>query len=171
MPEARECEVRECTKSPRSRTATLCPMHYHRQYRHGDVNATARAGFTVQGPRRYRRVAANGHPLSGADGRAYAHRIALYSTIGPGEHPCHWCGKAVTWDRSVGESALVADHLNNDTSDNSTGNLVPSCARCNGARGLTRRHEAIRRAGFWSGADTVARSEGRALIGSSEARQ
>lgn len=168
MTDTRLCEVEGCTKPPRSSKAALCPMHYHRQYRHGNVSASARSGFVVQSQRRYRRVSAPGHPLAGQTGKVYAHRLALHEKIGPGEHPCHWCGKTVTWQRGLSPTALIADHLNRDTSDNSPSNLVPACQRCNSGRGLTLRHEAIRQVGFWSGVDTIARGRGRALIGASE---
>ena len=41
MPD-RTCSMPNCGKPPRSGSASLCKMHYHRQYRHGDPELTAR---------------------------------------------------------------------------------------------------------------------------------
>ncbi|QAY13973.1 HNH endonuclease [Mycobacterium phage Colt] len=72
----------------------------------------------------------NEHPLRKIDahvGRRVAeHRIVLYDKIGPGTHPCHWCGKPVTW----GEG-LQTDHVDWDRLNNTPDNLVPSCRPCN----------------------------------------
>lgn len=81
----------------------------------------------------YLLVQAPGHPLAMANGQAYLHRLALYTRLGPGSHPCHWCGTTITW-RARGEQALTADHVNHDTHDNTPGNLVPACRRCNSSR-------------------------------------
>lgn len=64
------------------------------------------------------------------------HRVVLYDKIGPGPHPCHWCGKPVDWttNRNGGIGQLVADHVNDDRGDNRPENIVPSCRGCNGQR-------------------------------------
>jgi endogenous inhibitor of DNA gyrase (YacG/DUF329 family) len=74
------------------------------------------------------------HPLAGATGYVSEARLVLYAKIGPGSHPCHWCGEPVEW--MVGKhggptGALIATHVNNDALDNSPNNLVPSCQSCN----------------------------------------
>ncbi|GAA1148512.1 hypothetical protein GCM10009651_36460 [Microbacterium natoriense] len=33
-----KCSILDCAKPARSRVATLCPMHYHRQYRYGTLD-------------------------------------------------------------------------------------------------------------------------------------
>jgi hypothetical protein len=81
----------------------------------------------------YLLVQAPGHPLAMANGQAYIHRLTLYARLGPGSHPCHWCGTTTTW-RARGERALTADHVNHDTLDNTPGNLVPACRSCNSSR-------------------------------------
>lgn len=81
----------------------------------------------------YLLVQAPGHPLAMANGQAYAHRIALYARLGPGAHPCHWCGATLTW-RARGRRALTADHVNHNTLDNTPGNLVAACRSCNSSR-------------------------------------
>lgn len=35
------CTVDDCDKAARSRSASLCPMHYHRQYRYGTLHRTS----------------------------------------------------------------------------------------------------------------------------------
>lgn len=74
-----------------------------------------------------------GHPVAHADGRVRVHRAVLYDKIGPGPHPCHWCGSSVDW---YGIPELVSDHLDGDTWNNDPGNLVPSCNGCNAVRRL-----------------------------------
>ena len=92
----RTCTMPGCDKPARSSGAAWCKMHYHRWYRHGSpdkVSTQVRVGM----PRRYRTVAAKGHPLAHANGRAYEHRVVLYDLIGQGPHACHWCGVMVNW--------------------------------------------------------------------------
>lgn len=70
------------------------------------------------------------HPMSVATtGGVAEHRKVLYDHLGPGAHPCFWCGRSLEW------KALVVDHLNENKADNRTENLVPSCNQCNRARG------------------------------------
>lgn len=76
---------------------------------------------------RYKLIPAKGHPAAPKGARVVReHRVVLYDLIGPGTHPCHWCGKPVTW----GET-LVVDHLNDIRTDNAPANLVPACQGCN----------------------------------------
>jgi 5-methylcytosine-specific restriction endonuclease McrA len=136
-------------------------MHYHRWYRHGDVNKTAReSSITASLGRRYRTVAAKGHPMAMKNGRAYEHRKVLFDDIGHGIHHCHWCGTEVEWTTKGDPRELHPDHLNGDGSDNRLENLVPACRRCNAARGSQARHDALRDAGWWSGNDTIAHLKG-----------
>jgi hypothetical protein len=61
----------------------------------------------------------------------------LYDELGPGPHPCHWCGKAVDWNPGKGVSdvtTLLVDHLDHDPSNDVIENLVPSCNHCNAHR-------------------------------------
>jgi hypothetical protein len=130
-----------------------------RKYNHGDVFADIPIGQRVPGgtqllepdkakvrpygdgsftPGGYIKVRRPGHPLARADGRVLIHRANLYDKIGPGTHPCCWCGVPVTWgvDQWKGSVAgrLIADHLNGDVTDNRPENLVPSCQSCNAKR-------------------------------------
>ena len=77
-----------------------------------------------------------GHPLAPASGIVATARIVLYDKIGPGPHPCHWCGEQIEWKVGAGpvRGAILADHLNFDRTDDSPGNLVPACSACNSHR-------------------------------------
>jgi len=83
----------------------------------------------------YRYVKRTGHPLIPPGGgiRLPEHRVILYEKIGPGAHPCHWCGKSVEWipGGRTKPGSLIADHVDGDPSDNDPENLVPSCQGCN----------------------------------------
>ena len=157
------CTIDDCTKPARHNgmPTPICPMHYHRKYRHGDVNKTA---FGVrQFVRRYRSVYLPRHPLASRSGKVYAHRLALFESIGPGEHACHWCGNPVHWHPAPDQAPLHCDHLNSIGDDNRPENLVPSCKPCNTARGSKKRHLELVAEGWWSEHDTIARlAKGRA---------
>lgn len=84
---------------------------------------------------RYSHASSIGHPLADAKGKIKVHRLVLFNKIGPGKHPCHWCGEIVAWTNAGPiRGALVVDHVNNDGFDNSEENLVPSCSGCNTRR-------------------------------------
>lgn len=159
----RTCSVPGCDKPSRSLNQPLCPMHYHRLYRHGSIDRTAHHGVvTASGGRRYRRRYMPGHPLAGSDGKVYVHRMVLFDSIGPGLHACHWCQRPVFWTLPKGKpNQLQVDHLNGMGDDNDPSNLVPSCPRCNTTRASQARADALRAAGWWSRHDTVAVSGGR----------
>lgn len=153
------CAVEGCTKparspNPRIPESSWCPMHYHRWYRHGDLN---RSGVGSSFVRKYRSVYMPGHPLAAESGKVYVHRLVLFNKIGPGEHSCHWCDKKVTWTVRRGPDKLVADHLDDAGDNNHPDNLVPSCAYCNTTRGKAARLARLQSAGWWSSHDTVAR--------------
>ena len=79
-----------------------------------------------------------GHPLAPPSGLVSQARVTLYSKLGAGRHPCHWCGEEVAW--TVGQRGnlagnLIADHLDSNPLNDDDDNLVPSCGRCNGTRG------------------------------------
>lgn len=125
-----ECSVEGCTEQPRR--GGLCPSHSEQMRTHGDpllwVRAPAGAGSLRKDG--YRLVTVHGHPLA-ESGQLLEHRKVLYDAIGPGEHPCRWCGQTLTWQAGITETALVADHLDFDRANNDPSNLVPSCNGCN----------------------------------------
>ena len=100
--------------------------------------------ISLRGPRKegveHRLARANGHPLAPPSGIVAIARVVLYDTIGPGTHPCHWCGTSVKWKVGAGvrdPSALLADHLDHDATNDAPENLVPSCNECNSHRRRT----------------------------------
>lgn len=74
------------------------------------------------------------HPLARQGGKVALNRMALFDAIGPGPHPCHWCGIELHWaTHTMAKSAgiLLADHVDGNRDNNDPSNLVPSCHRCN----------------------------------------
>jgi hypothetical protein len=83
------------------------------------------------------------HPLAPPSGVLPVSRIVLYEKIGPGPHPCHWCGRLVNWGRGITTDGLIADHLDWDHTNDDPANLVPSCNSCNTRRAAPGRQGAI----------------------------
>lgn len=82
-------------------------------------------------------VTARDHPVAPPGGIVAVARIVLYKKIGPGEHPCHWCGTTLRWIAGGGPGtpgSLLADHLDWNRNNDDPANLVPSCHSCNGHR-------------------------------------
>ena len=79
-----------------------------------------------------------GHPLAGSRGLVLKYRMIVYDAIGPGPHPCRWCGRLLEWRYGLVPDAIVIDHINHDSTDNSLENLAVSCQRCNTSRSITR---------------------------------
>lgn len=152
------CAIEACEKPVRSARATLCAMHYHRQYRHGSIERSARVtGVSASHGRHYQMTYLPQHPLAAKNGKTYEHRRVLFDQIGPGAHPCHWCTSPVRWEAPrFAVDELQVDHINGRTDDNRIENLVPSCRRCNVTRATQARSAALRTAGWWSKHDTIA---------------
>jgi len=143
------CSVEGCTATIQARG--WCSRHYHRWRRTGTPDDRAHRPLTTS--HGYVRVYRPDHPLSTPTrGWVYEHRVVLYDTIGPGAHPCFWCGDTVSWSRTypTHHDALCVDHLDGDRANNHPANLKPSCHGCNSGRAATRRH-ALQRAisGAW----------------------
>lgn len=127
------CTIDGCEKKPAWRTSPLCEMHYARQRRNGDPEKLVeRSGRRVTS-HGYVQLRCDGHALAHKTGWAFEQRLVLYAKIGPGAHPCHWCGTRVTWDARYPAriDALVADHVDGDKLNNAPENLMPSCNPCN----------------------------------------
>ncbi len=127
-----QCAVAGCERQP---SGKYCETHRARLRRTGTTDDPSYSGRYLL-PSGYWLVRVKSHPLARQDGYALAHRVALYDKIGPGEHPCHWCGVCVSWDMTYPDHplGLVTDHLDEVKTNNQSDNLVPSCAKCNFAR-------------------------------------
>lgn len=84
-------------------------------------------------PDGYRVLNLPSHPLARAQGKVPEHRVVLYAKVGPGPHPCHWCGTTLEWNATAG-TRINADHLDWDKLNNDPSNLVPACLNCNTRR-------------------------------------
>lgn len=130
------CSVDDCAARPRRNG--MCETHSEQFRTWGDpLMRTTKAPDYAGSTRKdgYRMLTVHGHPLADQWGHVLEHRAVLYDMIGPGPHPCHWCGKAMEW----GGYSLTADHLDFNRSNNDPANLVPSCNPCNIRRNLERR--------------------------------
>lgn len=123
--------IRGCGRKTGTRKE-LCEACYAYERRVGNVGPAPkkRCGrfVTKDG---YVRIRLEGHILCTGDGMAYEHRVVLHERLG--DEPstsCHWCGAVL-----VGWRAIVVDHLNEQKADNRPENVVPTCNRCNRARG------------------------------------
>ena len=64
----------------------------------------------------------------------YEHKVVLFDKLGPGTHPCHWCGLTLRWVKGTAGDALIGDHLDGAHRNNAPDNLVASCNGCNTIR-------------------------------------
>lgn len=88
----------------------------------------------------YLKIRADGHPLADKYGKLGLHRWLVYRRLGPGPHPCHWCGKPLNWlPKQRWTGAIVVDHVDGNRGNNDEANLVVSCHPCNVRRGRRNR--------------------------------
>lgn len=82
---------------------------------------------------KYRMMYRPGHPLAVNSPYIPEHRVLLWEKLGSGPQRCHYCSKTVLWlpGGHTKVDALVTDHIDRDTSNNSFENLVPACHSCN----------------------------------------
>jgi hypothetical protein len=150
------CVVECCNAPARNKSAKLCKKHYHREYRHGDLEADFRTIKTAP-TETYISEYNPQHPLASRQGKVYVHRRVLYGMIGDGPHECHWCRCKVNWSLVMGApDYLQVDHLDENKRNNKPENLVPACGRCNPTRSTQKRHEVVRALGGWAKNDTLA---------------
>ncbi len=123
------CSVQDCAGRVIARG--LCNRHYKKLRRYGSPLMSGRPSAL----KRYRQITIWGHPLADKYGRALEHRVILYSKIGSGTHPCHWCGQDISWELPYGSHGrLTGDHLDWDIHNNDPDNLVAACNSCNAQR-------------------------------------
>jgi hypothetical protein len=130
------CAVDGCSTETAWKSGEYCKKHYARLVRHGDPNGKkkiAQQGVDSQG---YSWIVVGlDHPLRDKPAnRIRLHRHVLYEKIGPGEHPCHWCGSMLKWKNGMGLGAIFVDHVDGVKGNNTPENLVPSCTACNTQR-------------------------------------
>lgn len=124
-------------KAPKTRPGRFCSLACY--YSSELPRSTRKARVKDQ-----RLTNAKGHPIAPPGGVVAVARLVLYEKIGPGPHPCHWCGSTIDWKRGLVPGALIADHVNWDRNDDSPGNLVPACLPCNTNRQRTHQNRALK---------------------------
>lgn len=130
----RECGTPGCS-NPSGYSDGVCNSCYYRRRRTGTVEKRAWSYRSVTS-HGYVRLVREEHPLA-VSGYVYEHRAVLYDAIGPGPHPCRWCGDMVDWLKGkCVRGSLVPDHLDGNKLNNAESNLVPACNKCNSTRGL-----------------------------------
>lgn len=125
---AGKCLVHKCREPATRKGPGLCEKHYYRKRRTGTTDDREVIGWYKDG-HGYVHSRNKSHPLAKKSGYVAEHRMVLFNAIGEGEHPCYWCGIKVGWE------VMHVDHVDEDKTNNELGNLVPSCASCNKARG------------------------------------
>lgn len=128
------CRIDGCEKEGRGNGEDICGMHYHRFYRFGTYELTAKPAkqryITSNG---YIKVHKPGHPLSDSTRYVFEHRFIYHEKYGEGPFNCYWCEKIVTWDM------LNIDHLDEDTQNNNLDNIKATCPGCNTSRGIEKK--------------------------------
>lgn len=98
--------------------------------------ASPRSGQRVTTTKGSRVLRMPDHPIAPPSGLIALCRVVLYEKIGPGPHPCEWCGLAIRWTpgKRPTRGSIVADHLDWNVHNNVPENLVASCLVCNSHR-------------------------------------
>lgn len=139
MPITKKCEIckKEFTRSPALAgkcCSRKCGYEHRKQKRMKKEHQQNRKSRQM--------IYEPSHPLAGKNGYLPIYRFLLYNKIGPGWHPCNWCGKKIRWIiniRRTGGFTLIVDHVDNNPKNNHISNLVPSCQSCNTKRGMGER--------------------------------
>jgi len=136
-----KCSVDGCNLRPVGKG--FCSIHWTRWKKYGDplILKQAPNGIGNITTRGYVMLSLKSHPLATSHGSVFQHRVILYNEIGPGTHPCHWCGISISWDKTwpIDKDALVVDHLDGNRTNNVLSNLVPTCNTCNDKRKVKRK--------------------------------
>lgn len=117
-----------------SQTFTVGSTARERRRQYCSQDCARHGKWKAQPTSRYRatRVPA-GHPLATSRGRTVGvHRLVLWEKIGPGTHPCYYCGFSLSWEAArFAPEELTVDHRDRDRFNNGPDNLVPCCHGCN----------------------------------------
>lgn len=126
-----KCRVDGCESGAKYKDAQLCQKHYFRLRRSGTTELAQRvAKYRQSNPAGYQWIHEPDHPLRHkTTGYVAEHRFVLYEKIGDREFSCELCGKPLTWE------TCHVDHIDDDVTNNSVGNLRPTCSTCNTRRG------------------------------------
>lgn len=122
-----------------------CATHWERIRRHGDPSVVKRrqpSGRPSRTKGGYLLEQNKDHPLAGKSGQVLIHRRVLWDQIGPGSHPCHACGAAVTWGQPR-PARLEVDHLDGDRTNNDLSNLAVTCHICNDGQAERRKTHCV----------------------------
>jgi len=141
LPAGPLCQVEDCGKA-RYQGRRYCVTHTMRWHKYRSLDKRPRQGRVFADGQGYLVEPTTDPILEWSSGRSTRqHRRVLLAKLGPGAHPCHWCGRAVTWDQSYPSApdGLTVDHLDENKANNDPTNLVPSCGRCNLRRSNTGR--------------------------------
>jgi len=126
------CHADGCGRS--TARGRYCTTHRARLDRYGTTELPPRPERRAHA-QGYVLVKRPGHPVAQKDGWAMEHRVVLFDSIGPGEHPCHWCRRPVRWSTGLlRRDSLVVDHLDDGRTNNDLANLAPACVTCNAGR-------------------------------------
>lgn len=128
------CTHQGCARKVQFGRTDFCRGHLHHFMKSGEVGIPENAGERLKQGRYLWRKEHVGHPICNSRGMTSVHRLVLFNAIGPGAHPCHWCGIEVEWRRGNYLGSLVVDHLDENRLNNRLENLVPSCTNCNSSR-------------------------------------
>jgi hypothetical protein len=130
------CSTTDCPQPMYAKQ--LCVMHYTRLRLTGTVGAPSRyraepGAGSINGYGYIVHTNRHDHPLATAQGKLLEHRAVLFDAIGPGTHPCHWCGVILPWQGRASQR-ICTDHLDHNKLNNARDNLVVSCLDCNTKR-------------------------------------
>jgi hypothetical protein len=130
------CSILGCEQPMYARQ--VCTMHYTRLRKSGTVGEPSRyraepGAGSINGYGYIVHTNRHDHPLATAQGKLLEHRVVLFDAIGPGTHPCHWCGVILSWQGRPSQR-ICTDHLDHNKLNNTRENLVVSCLDCNTKR-------------------------------------
>lgn len=126
------CKIPECGRDAKYKSQQVCQKHYFRFMRTGSYQK--KRGYRTQNSKGYQMLWEPDHPLAMKNGYVYEHRLVMWSLLGDDVGSCQMCDKPIDW------SSLHIDHIDEDVTNNSKGNLRALCRPCNTRRGRKPEH-------------------------------